>query len=298
MNNIKYFAGHQVRNVSTIAGNICTASPISDLNPVWVALGAHLRLQSKSSIRLVPMAEFFLGYRKTAIKLSEIAVSLFVPFSREHEYCSSFKQAKRRDDDIAIVNAAFRVLLDENLVVKEACLAFGGLGPTTMIAKSSSKFLIGKKWGLEMSSEISESILNDFPLAASAPGGQVQFRKTLGILIMNLMTALSFFHKFLIQSLHEIGSLNQSVRIPKEMESSMVEIEREISKGEQVDCLNTKPKIFDESSEPSVLGKSMMHLSGLKQVTGEALYVDDLPKLANELYGAIVASSHASAEIL
>ena len=41
-----------------------------------------------------------------------------------------------------------------------------------------------------------------------------------------------------------------------------------------------------------------MHLSGVKQVTGEALYVDDLPKLSNELYGAIVGSAHASAQIL
>jgi xanthine dehydrogenase/oxidase len=41
-----------------------------------------------------------------------------------------------------------------------------------------------------------------------------------------------------------------------------------------------------------------MHLSGMKQVTGEALYVDDLPKLENELYGAIVGSAHASAKIL
>ncbi len=41
-----------------------------------------------------------------------------------------------------------------------------------------------------------------------------------------------------------------------------------------------------------------MHLSGIKQVTGEALYVEDLPKLSGELYAAIVGSAHASAEIL
>lgn len=38
LDNIKWFAGMQVRNVSALAGNIVTASPISDLNPVWIAL--------------------------------------------------------------------------------------------------------------------------------------------------------------------------------------------------------------------------------------------------------------------
>lgn len=178
--------------MSTIAGNICTASPISDLNPVWVALGAHIRLQSKSSIRLVPMTEFFLGYRKTAMKPSEVAVSLFVPFTRKNEYSSSFKQAKRRDDDIAIVNAAFRILLDNDLTVKDACLVFGGMGPTTIVAKSASNFLIGKKLDLALSLNISKFILDDFPLPASAPGGQVQFRKTLGTFINYFTISIKF----------------------------------------------------------------------------------------------------------
>ena len=182
-----------MRNVSTIAGNICTASPISDLNPVWVALGAHIRLQSKTSVRLVPMTEFFLGYRKTALKPSEVAISLFVPFTRENEYSSSFKQAKRRDDDIAIVNASFRVLLDKDLIVKEACLVYGGMGPTTIISISASKFLVGKKWEMDLSSDIMKFILDDFPLSASAPGGQVHFRKTLGILEKHLPTSIEFF---------------------------------------------------------------------------------------------------------
>lgn len=179
--------------MSTIAGNICTASPISDLNPVWVSLGAHIRLQSKSSVRLVPMTEFFLGYRKTALKPSEVAVSLFVPFTRKNEYSSSFKQAKRRDDDIAIVNGAFRVLLDNDSTVKDACLVYGGMGPTTIVAKSASKFLIGKKWNVDLSLNVTKFILDDFPLPASAPGGQVHFRKTLGTFITCFIISIKLF---------------------------------------------------------------------------------------------------------
>lgn len=63
--NLKYFAGKQIRNVSSIAGNICTASPISDLNPVFVAIGAILTVMSKTGgRRKIPMSEFFLGFSK------------------------------------------------------------------------------------------------------------------------------------------------------------------------------------------------------------------------------------------
>lgn len=66
-----------MRNVATIAGNIVTASPISDLNPVWVAIGAVLRVRSAAGgERTIPMREFFLGYRKTALRATEVVVSV------------------------------------------------------------------------------------------------------------------------------------------------------------------------------------------------------------------------------
>jgi xanthine dehydrogenase/oxidase len=61
---LKLFAGTQVRNVATVAGNIITGSPISDLNPIWVATNTSFTLQSLAGgERTVPAASFFLGYR-------------------------------------------------------------------------------------------------------------------------------------------------------------------------------------------------------------------------------------------
>ena len=54
---------------------------------------------------------------------------------------------------------------------------------------------------------------------------------------------------------------------------------------------------YEESQEPGVVGKDMKHASADKQVSGQAMYVDDLPRLHNELYGAIVPSSKAHAII-
>jgi xanthine dehydrogenase/oxidase len=61
---LRWFAGRQIRNVGTLGGNIATASPISDLNPLWMAFGAVFRVASQGRrVREVPAAKFFLGYR-------------------------------------------------------------------------------------------------------------------------------------------------------------------------------------------------------------------------------------------
>jgi xanthine dehydrogenase/oxidase len=61
---LRWFAGRQIRNVGTLGGNIATASPISDLNPLWMAFGAVFRLASQGRrVREVHASKFFLGYR-------------------------------------------------------------------------------------------------------------------------------------------------------------------------------------------------------------------------------------------
>jgi xanthine dehydrogenase/oxidase len=110
------FAGKQIRNVAGIGGNIMTGSPISDLNPIFLASGCTLEVHSKErGVRTVNMEHgFFTGYRKNVIQPDEILVSILVPNTQENDYFAAYKQAKRRDDDIAIVNAAFRVHFQPN----------------------------------------------------------------------------------------------------------------------------------------------------------------------------------------
>jgi xanthine dehydrogenase/oxidase len=186
LDNCKYFAGNQVRNVACLAGNICTASPISDLNPVFVALNAILTFECKENgARELPIREFFLGYRRTAIKPTEALTRIFVPFGKPNQYSAAFKQAKRKDDDIAIVNAGLSLTLSKEngkLIVQEACFAFGGLAAITAMANKTVEFIKGKEWGNETIQKCFSLVLEDFALSAVAPGGQIEYRKTLGIL--------------------------------------------------------------------------------------------------------------------
>jgi xanthine dehydrogenase/oxidase len=282
LNNIKYFAGKQIRNVSAIGGNICTASPISDLNPVLLALGATLTFESMAGTRQLHIKDFFLGYRKTAIKPNEVLTFIDVPFTEETEYASAFKQAKRRDDDIAIVNAGFLVNLTRQgdvCIVKNASLAYGGMGPTSALALKTNEFLKGKEWSLPVIEQCYSFILEDLPLTATSPGGMIEFRKAL---------AQSFLFKFYLRVSHELSKTMPRYKIDDMELSALEEIHRPLSSGKQV---------YQESSTPGVVGKSVMHASALQQVKGEAVYIDDIPKFHNELYGCIVSSTQAHAII-
>jgi xanthine dehydrogenase/oxidase len=112
------FLGKQIRNVAAVGGNIMTGSPISDLNPIFMAAGCVLEVSSSNGgTRKVTMdSSFFTGYRRNVLKPEEILVSITIPYTADNQYFLAYKQAKRRDDDIAIVNAAFNLTLVENKV--------------------------------------------------------------------------------------------------------------------------------------------------------------------------------------
>ena len=113
-----------------------TASPISDLNPVHMAAGCTLTLmKAGGETRTVPLRDFFLSYRKVDALPEEIALYLSIPWTKENEYIKVFKVSRRREDDIAIVNAGMRVVLDPSTgTVIDCAFAFGGMAPKSVNA--------------------------------------------------------------------------------------------------------------------------------------------------------------------
>ncbi|KAJ1965923.1 hypothetical protein GGI12_000444 [Dipsacomyces acuminosporus] len=277
--NLKYFAGNQIRNVATIAGNIATASPISDLNPVFMATGAIATLVSASGgERQVPMAEFFLGYRRTAMQKGEVLLNVIVPFNAPGEVVCAFKQAKRKDDDIAIVTCGLRVRIDrESGLVADAAFAYGGMAPTTILAKKTMDLARGQKWG---SKELLDTLLqecqNEMHLDFTVPGGMAEYRSAL---------TTSFLFKFWAISCHQLGIDCAEAAFAHEM----VDDERGVTKGKQE---------YASITDMAIVGKGVTHMSALKQVTGEARYTDDMPAIQGELFMALVMSQKAHARIV
>lgn len=223
------------------------------------------------------MTEFFKGYRTTALPSDAVIVSLRIPAAQpKGEYIRAYKQAKRKDDDIAIVNAVLRVVLDDSSNVEDVSLVYGGLAPITIAAKESIAYLKGKSW---MDSETLEGTMNalgrDFDLRFGVPGGMATYRKSL---------ALGFFYKFY----HEVM---EQIRGEPSGEDLWGEIERDISFG-------SKDHEAAQAYQKMTLGKPNPHVSALQQCTGEAQYTDDIPVQKNELYGVMVLSTKAHAKVL
>ncbi|KAG8164117.1 hypothetical protein KVR01_006035 [Diaporthe batatas] len=274
---LKYFAGRQIRNVGTPAGNLATASPISDLNPVFMASDAVLFAKSAEKTTEIPMSGFFKGYRRTALAPEDVLASIRIPLTEPgREFFRAYKQAKRKDDDIAIVTGALRVKLDDKGIVEEANLCFGGMAAWTTAAKQANEYMVGKKFAeLETLEGTMNALEQDFNLQFSVPGGMASYRKAL---------AMSFFYRFYNEVMLGLGDHEHTD------EQAVEEIERDISTGE-TDGTATL------AYQQTIVGKANPHLAALKQTTGEAQYTDDIPKLANELSGCLVLSTKAHAKI-
>ncbi|XP_071996090.1 xanthine dehydrogenase/oxidase isoform X3 [Engystomops pustulosus] len=288
---LRWFAGQQIRNVAAIGGNIMTASPISDLNPVLMASGSKLVITSQEKRRTVRMDEnFFTGYRKTILKPHEILLSVEIPYSDKWEYFSAYKQASRREDDIAIVTSGMKVVFHaESHRVERIWLSYGGMAPVTVMAKDTCAALGGREWNELLLQDATRLLAREMSLSPSAPGGMVEYRQTL---------TLSFFFKFYLTVLKKLENdlskkNNFHETVPLEYESATHLYHKPPTSGVQV--FQEVPAGQDPED---FVGRPIMHLSAMKQATGEAVYCDDIPHYENELYLALVTSTTAHAKII
>jgi len=139
------FSSRLIRNRATLGGNLANGSPIGDGPPVLLALDAALTLQSKAGSRSVPIAEFFLGYRRTLLAPGELISRIRVP-RRRPTHAHFYKVSKRVLDDISTVAAALAIDLDQAGLVTRARLAFGGVAATPARAHAAEDALLGQAW--------------------------------------------------------------------------------------------------------------------------------------------------------
>ena len=113
-NMLRYFASRQIKNRATVGGNIVNASPIGDLAPVLLSLGAVFHLRGPQGSREVAADDFFVDYRKTAMTPMEIMTAIFIPEMTVTTFANSYKVSKRKEMDISAVAAGFAIERDEN----------------------------------------------------------------------------------------------------------------------------------------------------------------------------------------
>jgi xanthine dehydrogenase small subunit len=138
---MRRFAGNQVRAAGTIGGNVANASPIGDLPPALIALGATLALQRGERPRTMPIENFFIGYGKQDRQPGEFVRMVRVPKFAAGEHFRCYKISKRFDSDISAVMGAFKLRIDGQRVAG-ARVAFGGMAEIPKRARATEKALI------------------------------------------------------------------------------------------------------------------------------------------------------------
>ena len=134
--------GRQIQNVGTLAGNLCNASPAADGVPPLLALDAQVELRSVRGTRVLPLAAFVLGPRRTARAGDELMTAVLVP----HRDAGSvfLKLGARRYLVISISMVAITLGLDEAGRVTHAAVAVGACGPVATRLPGLERALLGR----------------------------------------------------------------------------------------------------------------------------------------------------------
>ncbi|QNE16804.1 2Fe-2S iron-sulfur cluster binding domain-containing protein [Kribbella qitaiheensis] len=138
------FASRLIRNGATIGGNLGTGSPIGDTPPALLALDASLVLTSRRGDRVVPLAEYFTGYRQTLKTPDELIRAVLVPLPLA-PMTAFHKIAKRRFDDISSVAVGYAIEVADG-VVTQARIGLGGVAATPLRARATEDALTGRPW--------------------------------------------------------------------------------------------------------------------------------------------------------
>ncbi|MET3129997.1 xanthine dehydrogenase small subunit [Oxalobacteraceae bacterium GrIS 1.11] len=141
----KRFASLPIRNAGTLGGNVANGSPIGDSMPWMIALGAEVVLNSMHGRRVLALEKFYLAYQKKDLQAHEIVEAVRVPLPRPQLIFRTYKLAKRYDQDISAVCAAFSATLDGN-IVRAVRIAFGGMAATPKRAAHAEAALEGRVW--------------------------------------------------------------------------------------------------------------------------------------------------------
>lgn len=158
---LERFASRQVRNHATMGGNLANASPIGDCAPMLLALDAVLELRKGNSLRRLPLDNFFLSYRQTALEAGEFITRIIIPRVTVSPEFAAWKVSKRREDDISTVFGAFNLHVSEG-VVNSARIAFGGMAATPARAVHCERALLGQPLNEQTLAAARQALAADF----------------------------------------------------------------------------------------------------------------------------------------
>ena len=145
-----------IRNIATIGGNLCNASPAAETAPVLNTLSARVKILSKDQERIVPLEEFFLGPGQSVLRSDEILTEIQVPDPPPNSTSVYIKHGKRLSD-IAIVGVALFIRMDGN-TCSDAKIALTSAAPTPMRVPKAEALMIGREIDEKLIQEVGKTV--------------------------------------------------------------------------------------------------------------------------------------------
>ena len=134
----------QVRNIGTIGGNLCNASPAADSAPPLLALDAEVVIVGPQGEKTIPMTSFFCGPGQTVMKSNEILKEIQIKTPSNRAAGCYQKLRRRKAVDISLAGVAFQVEVDSSgQVLEKVKIALGGVAPTPIRVPDAEACLIG-----------------------------------------------------------------------------------------------------------------------------------------------------------
>jgi len=140
---LRLLSSEAIRNMATVAGNFVNASPIGDMSAFLLALDTTLVIANGDESREVKLKNFFLDYKKTDLKENESIAKMWFKLPTESSLFNFEKVSKRKHLDIATVNTAIHIEVD-NDKIKQVDLSVGGVAAIPKYLIKSCEFLKGK----------------------------------------------------------------------------------------------------------------------------------------------------------
>ncbi len=144
----------QIRNLATVAGNICNAAPSADVAPGLIALRAKVRIAGPGGRRTLLVENFMTGPGKTALKRGELVTAIQLPTPGPRTGSAFVRHTPRRAMDIAVVNVAVAMTLAPRTgKCEDVRIVLGAVAPTPMRALKAELLLRGEKLTADLVAE-------------------------------------------------------------------------------------------------------------------------------------------------
>jgi xanthine dehydrogenase small subunit len=183
-----------VRHRATLGGNIVNASPIADAVIMLLALDAEVLLEKERRQRRIPLREFYLGYKQTALREGELVREVSFALPGRDDYFNFEKVSQREHLDIAAVNSALWLRLDKG-VIRDVRLSAGGVAPVPLFLEGVSASLKGQRLEEEAVFQAARSVGREISPISDVRGSARYKKLLLEKLILGHFQELGFIGK-------------------------------------------------------------------------------------------------------